>query len=55
MRGALSEHFGFREGVVPDHDFVKNTVEMKGIGRPIYASITGDEVAITNIRVLKQA
>jgi hypothetical protein len=35
--------------------FVKNTVEMNSIGRPLYASITGDEVAITNIRVIKKA
>ena len=32
---------------------VKNTVEMNGIGRPVYAAITGDEVAVTNIRVEK--
>ncbi|MBR6222782.1 MAG: HD domain-containing protein [Lachnospiraceae bacterium] len=30
---------------------LNNTVEIKGIDKPIYAAVTGDQVAITNIRV----
>ena len=34
---------------------IKNVIKLDVGGRPVYASITGDEVAVTNVRVLKNA